>query len=344
MNKTHIFILLLILPLTLNALSSCKIKGGVINKIDDRPYFVVQHKDNSKQFFSYNDTYKEDCIKNINALYKNNNTILKENRIYIISFSIKPIDKGKILSIEEELKIKVKVRNKNDSTRVKALIRSDMKKDNHSYTSFGNTKEFNYYSEFITHIESFFGTTKVLDMYTSPNLSQYQVLNFNLNKDFKKKNIKFIVTNNKNLKRTFFKNKQKNESNVINTNKKFEAVFNAKSQDEAIEKMYGIINEFKEGNITIQSPKVAANGQSVPLGIISNIEAESILVLTDSTWYPVVFAIVSTPYNKIDYRLKLNLNYKEVWKYKIVVIIKDKKGNYYKAEKKSDVVHYTSCS
>jgi len=342
MNK--IFILFLILPIILNAVPSCKIKGGIIDKIDDRPHFIIHHKDNSKQIFSYNDTHKETCIKNIHELFDNNNIILKKNRLYVISFSIKPMNKGEILYIVEELKLKVKARQKNGRTTVKAIIQCDMKEDNHLYTMFGNTKKFDYYSEYITHIESFFDTTKVLDMYTSPNLSLNPYLSFMLNKPFNPKKIRFEITNNKNLKRTFLKKNKQNELIVSNENKKIKAVFNAKTQKDAIKNMYGTIKEFKEGNITITTPRLA-NAWGVPLQITSDIDAESILVLTGSTWYPAVYVILSTPYNKISYKVNLNVNYKEVWKHHtITVIVKDKKGNFYKVENTSAVIHYTSCS
>ena len=326
----------------------CMIKGGVIKYINDRPHLTVKNSDGTKYIFSYNNRHKDSCAKSFTQLSnsKNKNFPLKSNRLYDIAFSLQPINKGEILLIEEHLKIKVKVKvkEKDNNTAVKALIRTDMKEDKHLYTSFGKTLEFDYYSEYITHIESFFGTTKVLDIYTSPNLSKNPILKFRLNRAFDKNRVKLVLTNNKNLKRTFLKNKLQSESIIIDTNKKMQAVFSAKSQNVAIEKMYGTIKKFKEGNITIQSPDMAASGESVPFGIISDIDAESILVLTDSTQYPAVIAIFTTPYNKTYYHLKLNLNYKEVWKYTMTVIIKDKKGNFYKVKKKADVIHYTSCS
>lgn len=345
MSKIFIFILFLITSLILSAQEplNCEIKGGVIDNLDDRPYLIIHHKNNSKQIFSYNDTHKEACIKNIKMLYANNNIILKKNRLYLISFSINPINKGEILSVEEELGIKVKVKQKNDSTNLKALIRCDMKEDNHLYTTFGNTEKFDYYSEYITRIESFVNTTKVLDMYTSPNLRKNPYLSFKLNKAFDPKNIKFVITNNKKLKRTFFKNNRQNELNFINNNQHIKAVFNSKRQDDAIKKMYGTIKEFKEGNITIQVPAVAGSGWSVPLEIISDIDAESMLVLTNSSYHPAVIAVFSTPYNLINYKIYINANYKEVWNNLIIsVIIKDKKGNFYKTENISSVIHYTS--
>ena len=202
MNKVFIFLFLLIFPLLLNAQKplSCVIKGGIIDKPYDRPYLIIHYKNSSEQVFSYNNTGNEACVKSLDRLYKNDNILLKKNRQYVVSFLFTPGNKGEISAIKETLKLKVKARQKNDNTAVKAIIQCDMKEDNHLFSEFGYTKKFDYYSEYITHIESYFDTTKVLDMYTSPNLSLNPYLSFMLNKPFNPKKIRFEITNNKNFK------------------------------------------------------------------------------------------------------------------------------------------------
>ena len=347
MNRILIYLLLLLFPLLINAQSSliCNIKGGIIDKADHRPFVTIHQKNGLKYIFTYNDRNKERCVKNLSILHDNKNLVLKKNRLYDVTFSRSLSGENSILSIQEVLRLKVKVRQKSDYTAVKAILYCDMKEDKHLFTKFGNTEKFDYYSEYITHIESFFGTAKVLDMYTSPNLSLNPYVSFKLNKPFNPKKIRFEITNNKNLKRIFLKKNRQNESIVNEKNEKIKAVFNAKTQKEAIKNMYGTIKKFKEGNITITTPHLANNAGAVPLQITSDIDAESILVLTGSTWYPAVYLILSTPYNKTSYNIKLNVNYKEVWdNHTITVIIKDKKGNFYKAKNTSAVIHYTSCS
>ncbi len=121
---------------------------------------------------------------------------------------------------------------------------------------------------------------------------------------------------------------------------KLPSLWEAKSIPEAAKVLYGDIL-YHEGDFDIQVPDVVANGVRIPLAIKSNIDLESIAILTDANPLPIIAVFNIPKEQKVDYELRFRVQ--QTGSNKMIVIAKGRDGRYYKTVKTYKVAGSPTC-
>jgi sulfur-oxidizing protein SoxY len=106
----------------------------------------------------------------------------------------------------------------------------------------------------------------------------------------------------------------------------------AKTQDDAIKKLFGDIKP-TEGGIDLKVPKIANNGGSIPVGIKTDLPAKTVAVFQNVNPESTV-AVYDIPENAVvDYLLKIKMKKSGA----ITVIVETKDGKFHKVSKSLEV-------
>jgi len=103
----------------------------------------------------------------------------------------------------------------------------------------------------------------------------------------------------------------------------------AHTVDDAIREMYGNITLIEEG-VSLNLPKIASNGASVPLDISSDLSAKSLAVFQNANPESAVIAYTIHENNIIDYSLKIKM---QEGLREVTVIVEGRDGKFYSAKK-----------
>ena len=228
------------------------------------------------------------------------------------------------ITANESFTVKTKIKFKEQFTKVVFLLKSDI-------------------SEHISHIEASVDGNLIYNIYTTQNLSRHSLFRFKFKNPNNSENLKFIFTNSKKLQRKYeFTNKQVVNMGVDKTKNKINAkVFNATSVQSAIQKYYGV-EKTQEGNFTIVAHDWPQNSTSVPIRIKSNLDLESIMILSDGATNPVFSIFTINNHAFIDY--EVNYRFRKDGNWKIIVVGKGKNGKLYKSTKKIEIAPPPTCS
>jgi len=333
------------------------IVGNVAFNKDKKPYFILN--DRSGSIFSIKSiSVSNDCpLPTLNAaeifpekaIVKTKGHLTFDNyNLHTLHGTVSQQD-GKfhiLLLSAREVLIRAKAKMSDKATTVKLMMKSPMvhsgfsilRSDPCGYGTPPVTK-FEGESNYIVHLSASVNGMSVLQMYTSPNISQNPILNFRFRNIEHADEIKIIAFNNKGVRQEatfpirraketsneFFKASYNEKSEKINTK-----AFSATSVADAIKAVYPHFKYPIEGKITIGLPEVSSNSGAIPVTITSDIDLESVAIFSDATPYPTV-AIFANPLSGfIDYRFKIKIYDLTRGVYKITVVGKDRNGKFYK--------------
>ncbi len=230
--------------------------------------------------------------------------------------------------------MKIKAIQKGDELRVKFLIKNPMLTEEQA-----TKKRINI--DFIEHITLRVGERIVFDMSNSANLSRNPLIIVNTTNFATDNNVTLTITDNHGKKE-----RQSTKIKVIsmpvgheislendkvrNFTKSHPKLWKAKTVTDAAETLYGDV-AYYEGNFEITMPKIVSNGAAVNIEIKSDLDLESMALLTNANPYSTV-AVFSIPKGtKMDYALKFKAkNYVEPY---VVIIAKGRDGKFYKTIK-----------
>jgi len=362
MSKVFILLFLIYTNIIAADISKCKIMaiGGIIEKKDANPYFILNNKENIETYFSIKEIRLDNCRLSIAEILtrkikinQNNIQIKKDRECEIEGYltAEKNSKKTKLLlsSVNYLFNIRAKATVDNNYTKTKIQLKKSIKGRNYLPTDSENNYKFRkytegkqLYSEYITHVLATVENQIVFNLWTSRNFAKNPVFRFKFTNIKHGKTIEIITTNNKGLKRRqevpIYQSKilkitspvMLEESKVNISTKTFES----RTVEEAVQELYGSIdNAVKEKiNLVVEEPVISCQ-TSIPIHITSNIDLESITIFTDKTPNPVV-AIFSNPSNGIiDY--KFNIQIHAEGNCIFTVIGKGRDGRLYKTVKKS---------
>ena len=114
----------------------------------------------------------------------------------------------------------------------------------------------------------------------------------------------------------------------------------AQTVNQASIKLYGNVT-YQEGSFEMKMPKLAVGAWSIPIQISSDLNLESMAVLTNGNDYPAI-AVFSVPKGtKVNYYLKIKI--KTYGEYFVKVIAKGRDGKFYKSMKVYEVAGPSTC-
>ncbi len=106
----------------------------------------------------------------------------------------------------------------------------------------------------------------------------------------------------------------------------------AKTEKDAIEKLYGTITPVEKG-VKVKAPKVASNGGQIPVTVKSDIEAKSVAVFQNVNPEKLV-AVFDVPEGQpVDFSFKIKMKKSGT----ITAIVEGKDGKYYKGAQTLEV-------
>ena len=262
-------------------------------------------------------------------------------------------------------KVTLKAKQKNEYVGAKIHIKSPMhgKIEENARVYWGNEKS---PIDFITNITIKSKHNTILDIETSSFLSENPLLKFKMKKDFPEGKIEFIFKNNNGDTKNKFKNIKNYSKNDIeeilikshSTNSllsriNYPKIWKASTPEEAIIEIYGD-TEMIENIIELEVSEISENSTHVPIRIKTNVDLESIIILTTNNPRSVI-SVIAIPFGKLiqfDTRIKF---YSSVYIYKnkssyngyeinrkpnIIIVGKGRNGKVYKTSKQT---RFTSC-
>ena len=233
--------------------------------------------------------------------------------------------------------VKIKAKQKGDILNVKFMIKHPMLTPKQAMKK-------NLYPRYIEHIDLRVGRRLIADISTGYNIS--------INPRFKFKNIK----NSDTTSQVYLKAREntgeryrgsvsvkikevsamsgmaddRNENSIdyYRTNPGF---FDADTVDTALEALYGKVH-YEEGGIEVTVPKVVSNPGAIPVTLKSDLDLESVAVLTDGNAHPAV-AVFHIPKGlKVDIGLKMRVQMR-FDNVRLIVVGKERNGRYHIIEK-----------
>lgn len=229
----------------------------------------------------------------------------------------------------QERDIKAKVNFENNINNIKFMIQPPVSHKRHEKND-------------IYHITARYTDKIILDISASNHLNNTLLIKHKLKNINLSNSIKYIITDNQANKQEFLiKTKtsgfQKPKlTKATSIEKPYAAdyrklkpkVWKAMSVQKAIIELYGDVKEPIPNKIKLLGPETTYCHINIPIHILSDIDLESFAIFNDKTAYPTV-AIFSIPTDSIiDFKFKINMKY--CTKYSLVVIGKDRYGNFYK--------------
>jgi len=254
----------------------------------------------------------------------------------------KNIRKG-IYSPEEQalMKLKMKVKQKGNDLNMKFLVVHPM-----------ITKEMatrrKISIRFLEHVTIFMGERLLFDATLSPNLSQNPMFKVKVKNSVIDEAFTLTAVNNIGYQKSLTLQPKEvyrlptetsipsKENQVRDFRQVSPEIWSAKSVDDATKVLYGDVL-YHEGNIKITLPDIASNTGAIPITIKSDIDLESVAILSNTTEHPVIVVFNVPKGLKVDYHLKFKAkNYDDEY---VLVIAKGRDGKYYKAIKKFEIAY-----
>lgn len=275
---------------------------------------------------SHNKTKNKKCeIKNLTEEIKRIEARIRELNLN---------NRSNYINRDKPTGMKLKSMQKGDDLRVKFIIKNPMLTEEQA-----TKKRINV--DFIEHITLRVGERIVFDMSNSAYISRNPMIKVTTTNFTTDENVTLTITDNhrkKESKSTTIKvaspfNTQKKvweKGEVRDYRKTNPALWRARTVTDAAEILYGDV-AYHEGNFKITLPKVASNSGYVNIKIQSDLDLESMALLTNANPHSTV-AVFSIPKGtKVDYDLRIKAkNYVEPY---VVIIAKGRDGKFYKSIK-----------
>ncbi len=238
----------------------------------------------------------------------------------------------------QDITSKIKAKSVGDITKVKFMLINRMTTPKDAKR---RKEEFTY----IKSIKMKAGDKVVLDMKTSYYVAENPLIKFRYdNRDANASTLELEYTDDKNIVKTNLKKirKRKGEkridtpSIVSNTVSYIASKFSNryKIKNRAMVDLLGDVTLIEDG-IKFVCPKLAENGGSIPIGIVSNIDAKRVMLfsLGDSGDLELTAEFNETPHSIIDYSLRIKMHHS----FDVQVVIEGKDGKFYSAKRYIDV-------
>lgn len=230
--------------------------------------------------------------------------------------------------------MKIKTKQKGDELRVKFMIKNPMLTEEQAAKKRINV-------DFIEHMTLRVGERIVFDMSNSAYVSRNPMIKVATTNFTTDENVTLTITDNHGKTESksttikvaspFSTQKKVLEKGEVRDYKKTNpALWRARTVTDAAEILYGNV-DYHEGNFKITLPKVASNSGYVNIIIQSDLDLESMALLTNANPHSTI-AVFSIPNGrKVDYALRIKAkNYVEPY---VVIIAKGRDGKFYKSIK-----------
>ncbi|NOR55091.1 MAG: hypothetical protein GQ531_02675 [Sulfurovum sp.] len=252
------------------------------------------------------------------------------------------IRKG-IYSPEEQalMKFKMKVKQKGNDLNMKFMVI-------HPMTTEAMASQRKIPIRFLEHITVFMGERLLFDATLSPYLSNNPMFKIKVKNSVIDEAFTLTAVNNIGYQKSLTLQPKKvhklptemlipsKENKVCDFKQLSPEMWSAKSVDDAVKLFYGDVL-YHEGNIKVTLPEIAGNAAVIPMTIKSDIDLESVAILSNTTEHPLI-AVFNVPKGlKIDYNLKFKA--KKYNREYVLVIAKGRDGKYYKAIKRLEISH-----
>ncbi len=236
----------------------------------------------------------------------------------------------------EPVKIKIKSKQKGEMLNVKCLV-------SHPMITEYVAKKRGVNVSYIEHMTFKVGDRVVYDMSSSPHLSKNPIVKFKARNNTTDEKLTLAVTDNSakvehksvNIRGKFVGNSFVQEKgSVVDFHQTHPLVWKEKTVQGAAKALYGDVL-YHEGNIKVMLPKVAENAGAIPITIVSEMDFESLAILSNTTEDPMI-AVFNIPKGvKANYSLKFKArNYENEY---VLIIAKGRDGKYYKVIKRFDI-------
>ena len=121
------------------------------------------------------------------------------------------------------------------------------------------------------------------------------------------------------------------------------AAWTAKTADEAVKGLYGDVAMIKSDKLKLKHPKIAANGKSVPMRIMTDLKVKSIALFQDSNPESAVAVWSVADDVIVDYSVKLKLKRKENGDKTVITVVAEGVDGTFYVQKSSMVVADGGC-
>ena len=241
----------------------------------------------------------------------------------------------------EPIKIKVKVKQKKDRLNLKMMIQNPM------YTE-DQAKRWNKPLHYVTHVMVTVKNDLLFDATLTPRISKNPLFKAKFiyartlrvkPLAYAKDNMGFSAKQAANRPRGVASEKYTVDKSIDYSITKATA-WRAKTIAEAIKAFYGGV-QFDAGDFEIKMPKVAANGGNIPISITSNLDLESILVLSEGNPKKALIAFHIPKGQKLDYHFRFKL--KEAGVHQVVVVAKGRNGKYFVSRHSFELAGPSTC-
>ena len=239
--------------------------------------------------------------------------------------------------------VKIKAKQKGNMLHVKFMIK-------HPMISPTQAMKKNIYPRYIEHIDLRVGRRLIADISTGYNISKNPIFKFKNIKNSDTKSQVHVMARENTGKRysgsVVIKIKEvsamhgmagDSHENTIDYHRTNPGLFDADAVDDALEALYGKVH-YEDGGIEVTVPKVVSNSWAVPVTLKSDLDLESVAVLTDGNAHPAV-AVFHIPKGvKVDIALKMRVltRFNDIH---LIVVGKGRDGRYH-IVKKPFVVAY----
>ncbi len=239
--------------------------------------------------------------------------------------------------------VKIKAKQKGDMLHVKFMIK-------HPMISPTQAMKKNLYPRYIEHIDLRLGKRLIADISMGYNISSNPIFKFKNIKNSDTKSQVHVTARENTGKRysgsAAVKIKEvsamlgtagDSHENTVDYHRTNPGLFDADTVDAALETLYGKVH-YEEGGMEVTVPKVVSNPGAVPVTLKSDLDLESVAVLTDGNAHPAV-AVFHIPKGvKVDIALKMRVltRFNDVH---LIVVGKGRDGRYH-IVKKPFVVAY----
>ena len=248
--------------------------------------------------------------------------------------------------------MKVKIKWDNNITTLKSLVKNPMIGD----------ERWNYQKDFeedyISHITAIDidNHKKILDISTSSYMKENLIFQFKLTDVNKSKNIKYIFTDNRGHEKVYFINTNKRRSrsfaskkttlsskeNIINYRQRKSKVFESKEINEAIKELYPDMGKPIKEKIKLSKLDTSFCEENIPIHISSDIDLESLAVFNNQNKHPAIAIFTIRENSIIDFKFSAQM-FKTCTDYSIIVVGKDRSGNFYRTSRKGRIACADGC-
>lgn len=253
-------------------------------------------------------------------------------------------------------RVRAKIYSNNKTVEAKFMIKSPMiGQEYYEYYS----RKHNLQEDFISHITVKYGSKIILDISTSPYVSKNPVIEHKFKDNNLSKSVEYFITDNKGRwsqssfvihdnKRHHHSAKTSNRTKtflpdtIVDYKKLKPKAWGLLSVEKAIFELYGVVKNPIKNKINLSSIQHHYCEQRIPVHIKSDIDLESFAIFSDQIEKPTIAVFSISKDSLIDIKIRVKI-YKVCQNHTIIVVAKDRNGNFYKTSSKGQIACGDNC-